>query len=538
MSGVQAIVRVTLDQRRLDRRRGLDTGAFVSGYEGSPLGGLDLELARASAHLATEGVVFRPGLERGAGRDGGGRYTAPRRGPRSPARRRHRLVVREEPGPRPGGGRHPPRQLRRHRAPGGVVALIGDDPACKSSTLPSSSWTMAKSLCLPLLAPGTVADVVRLGPPRRGPVPRHRALGRAADRERGGRRIGRRRLRPWRSPLPASRRRDRRRPGCWSDPPRSRPRPICSRCGSPPCSTTPGPPVSTTVVADSPKPRLAVVASGTAFAAVRRAVEDLGLSGRTGAELGLRLIRVDLPWPLDGDELARLTVGLDEVLVVEDKAAFIESQLKEALYGRIDAARVTGKSDPDGRELIPATGTVDLRRSGPGPRPSPRARPAPSPGRPPHGRALGGSPPAAPPRAAAVENPVFLLWLPPQRLDPGVRRPARRARHRLSHHGCLRRARPGPPCGPHPDGRRGRPVDRVGALLRWPPLRAEPGRRHLLPLRLARSSGSGGGGRRHHLPPPLQRRRGHDRGPGAGRAAWRCPSSPGCSPSRGCARWW
>ncbi len=61
MSGVQAIVRLILDQRRLDRARGLDTAAFVSGYEGSPLGGLDLELGRAASHLAEDGVVFTPG---------------------------------------------------------------------------------------------------------------------------------------------------------------------------------------------------------------------------------------------------------------------------------------------------------------------------------------------------------------------------------------------------------------------------------------------------------------------------------------------
>src|ERR1035438_4133933 len=62
MSGVQAIVRLVLEQRRLDRSRGLDTAAFVSGYEGSPLGGLDLELRRAQSHLDEDGVVFTPGL--------------------------------------------------------------------------------------------------------------------------------------------------------------------------------------------------------------------------------------------------------------------------------------------------------------------------------------------------------------------------------------------------------------------------------------------------------------------------------------------
>ena len=101
-----------------------------------------------------------------------------------------------------------------------------------------------------------------------------------------------------------------------------------------------------------------MVAAGTAFAAARRAVEDLGLDGRAGDEAGLRLIRIDLPWPLDTAELARLASGLDEILVVEDKAPFIESQLKEALYGRAGAPRISGKFGPDGRPLVPAVGTV------------------------------------------------------------------------------------------------------------------------------------------------------------------------------------
>ena len=62
MSGIQALVRMMLDQRRLDREHGLDTGMYVSGYQGSPLGGLDKELARAAEHTGPAGIVFQPGL--------------------------------------------------------------------------------------------------------------------------------------------------------------------------------------------------------------------------------------------------------------------------------------------------------------------------------------------------------------------------------------------------------------------------------------------------------------------------------------------
>ncbi len=73
LDGMQALVRLMLDQRWLDARRGYDTGVFVSGYPGSPLGGLDLELQRAARHLDAAGIVFRPGPQRGARGDRGRR---------------------------------------------------------------------------------------------------------------------------------------------------------------------------------------------------------------------------------------------------------------------------------------------------------------------------------------------------------------------------------------------------------------------------------------------------------------------------------
>ena len=62
LSGTQAIVRVLLMQRERDRRAGLNTAGFVTGYRGSPLGGLDLQLGRMRRQLDQANIVFQPGL--------------------------------------------------------------------------------------------------------------------------------------------------------------------------------------------------------------------------------------------------------------------------------------------------------------------------------------------------------------------------------------------------------------------------------------------------------------------------------------------
>ena len=319
MSGIQALVRAVLEQRRLDRSRGLDTAAFVSGYEGSPLGGLDLELGRAADHLAAEGVIFSPGLneELAATAVAGTQLV-----PQVPGHH-HDGVTGWWYGKNPGLDRAADAIRHGNYAGttplGGAVAIIGDDPACKSSTLPSSSWAMARSLCLPLLSPGSVCDVVRLG---LHAVALSRATGLWAGLQIVAEVADASGVVDLDVPPVAA--------AAFADRPAAR-----LLLGSAALEAEADlfsvrlPAVLdyaraaglTTVVADSPQPRLAVVAAGTAFAAVRRATEDLGLWGRAAEELGLRLIRVDLPWPLDGDELARLTSDLDEVLVVEGQGA-------------------------------------------------------------------------------------------------------------------------------------------------------------------------------------------------------------------------
>src|ERR1700761_3403040 len=139
VTGVQALVRVLADRARLDRARGLNTGTFVSGYEGSPLGGYDLEIARQASLLRELGVVHQPGVnEELAATEVMGSQTAGRTGQlqrdgvsgvwygKSPGLDRATDALRHA-------------NLIGTDPRGGAVALVGDDPGAKSSTVPGAS---------------------------------------------------------------------------------------------------------------------------------------------------------------------------------------------------------------------------------------------------------------------------------------------------------------------------------------------------------------------------------------------------------------
>ncbi|WP_311931651.1 indolepyruvate ferredoxin oxidoreductase family protein [Microbispora sp. H11081] len=356
MSGVQALVRLTLEQRRLDAARGLDTRVFVSGYPGSPLGGVDLEMARAARFLEEAGVVARPGLneELAATAVAGTQLLGQVPG------RRHEGVTGFWYGKNPGLDRAA--DAIRHgnvagTAPlGGAVAWIGDDPGSKSSTVPSACELMCQSLAMPLLAPGSVAEVVELG--------LHAvALSRATGLWAG--------LKIVSDVADSSATVDL---GSLLDGIRSGvPVPDRAERGAPPTLVGPASLDAehdmltrrldlareyarahglNRITHDAPRATTGVLASGPSYAVVLRALADLGLDEAALDHLGLRLIRLAMPFPLAHDDLAAMTAGLDRVLVVEDKVPFLEGHLKQALYD-------TGQR-PDilGRALLTSRGTL------------------------------------------------------------------------------------------------------------------------------------------------------------------------------------
>ncbi|MGV9377535.1 indolepyruvate ferredoxin oxidoreductase family protein [Nonomuraea sp. NPDC003707] len=352
ISGIQALVRLTLEQRRLDEEHGLDTRVFVTGYQGSPLGGVDLEMKRAARFLEPAGVVFQAGLneELAATAVAGTQLLDQVPG------RRHDGVTGFWYGKNPGLDRAA--DAIRHAntagtAPlGGAVAWIGDDPGCKSSTLPSTCEPMCQSLSMPLLAPGSIAEIVEFG---LHAVALSRATGLwaglkiVADIADASATVDLGRLR---AGIPMPDKRDRgaaplllgaaaldaehdmltRRLDLAREYAREH--------------------GLNRVTAGAGNTALGILASGTTYAVVLRALADLGLDEAALDERGIRLIKLGMPFPLAYDDLAAMTADLDKVLVVEDKVPFLEGQLKQALYGRERMPAVVG------RDLLTARGTL------------------------------------------------------------------------------------------------------------------------------------------------------------------------------------
>jgi indolepyruvate ferredoxin oxidoreductase len=357
VSGIQALVRMTLEQRRLDRERGLRTAAYISGYEGSPLGGFDRELGRAHRHLEAEGIVFRPGVneELAATAVAGTQLIG------ELDRRRHDGVTGFWYGKNPGLDRAA--DAIRHgnvsgTSPlGGVVALIGDDPESKSSTIPSSCESMCRSLLVPLLAPGTVDELLHLG---LHAVALSRAAGLwagikiVADIADASATVS---LADLAAGIPTPPDRVHRPPRLL--PPTSVEAELDQMGARLDRALAYARDAKLNEISFEPeRPRTAIVASGLAYQTVLRALDDLAIDRAAMEVLGIRLAKLSMPWPLDPDFAAAIADGVEEVVVVEDKLPFLEELLKQALYGHRHTPSVFGKHDREGRPLVPLAGAV------------------------------------------------------------------------------------------------------------------------------------------------------------------------------------
>ncbi|OGA30242.1 MAG: indolepyruvate ferredoxin oxidoreductase, partial [Betaproteobacteria bacterium RIFCSPLOWO2_02_FULL_68_150] len=353
LTGLQSIARLAMLQRVRDERTGLNTAGYISGYRGSPLGGLDQTLARARTHLEKHHVKFQPGLNEDlaataiwgtqqVGMFPGARYDGV-----------FSMWYGKGPGVDRCGDVFKHANAAGTSRNGGVLVLAGDDHGAKSSTLPHQSEHIFKACCIPVLNPSNVQEYLDLG-----------LHGFAMSRY----------------------------SGCW----------IAFKCVTdvvesgasvdvdpervairlPEDFTLPQGGLNIRwpdsfleqesrlldwkvyaalayvranqldrIVWDSPQARLGIITTGKSYGDTMQALADLGIDEDAARRIGLRVYKVAMSWPLEPQGARRFARGLEEILVIEEKRQLIEYQIKEELYAwepGAQAPRVVGKFDDNG----------------------------------------------------------------------------------------------------------------------------------------------------------------------------------------------
>ena len=376
LNGIQALVRLMLVQRWRDRAAGLNTAGFVSGYRGSPIGGIDEAFWHAQPQLAAESIKFLPGVnEELAATAVWGTQQVNLIGESD-----YEGVFAMWYGKAPGVDRCS--DAFKHMshggtsAKGGVLLVAGDDHGAYSSTLPNQSDHVFSAAMIPYLYPTSVEEYIELG--------LHAfAMSRFAGLPVGFKALA--------DTVESSGSIDANALNVQTLIPQNFVFPeggVHARLSTDTLGVQARKQEALMqdykiyaaiayarenklnhVTMDSPHARLGIVASGKSYRDVLEALEELGIGQDEAERIGIRVFKVAMPWPLEPDSIREFASGLEEILVVEEKRQMVEYQLKEHLYNWRDDVRprVVGKFDeagewvhPRGQWLLPAKSDLSV----------------------------------------------------------------------------------------------------------------------------------------------------------------------------------
>ncbi|PYM94454.1 MAG: hypothetical protein DME04_07820 [Candidatus Rokuibacteriota bacterium] len=368
LSGIQALVRLPLDQHKADKRRGLNTATLISGYRGSPLGGLDLTLERNPDLLREHNVVFISGVNEDLGATAVYGSQLANLFPRPKYDGVLGIWYGKGPGVDRTGDVFKHANYAGVSRNGGVLALGGDDPLSKSSTIPSHSEVAFYDALFPVLFPGNTQEILDLG--RFGfELSRYSGLWvgfkivtNVADE------IGTAEVAPGRIVIAD--------PGFVYEgkPWQQRQNPLLM----PPWGLETEREIHygrleaakafaathrlNRITLPTPNAWLGIAAPGKTYYDLREALAELGLDDATLRQHGIRLLKIGMLFPMEPTIVREFAAGLEELLVVEEKRAFCELFIRDVLYNQAERPRVIGKRDEQDRPLVPADSELDADR--------------------------------------------------------------------------------------------------------------------------------------------------------------------------------
>ncbi len=361
VTGIQALVRLPMLQKLLDQKAGLNTAGYISGYRGSPLGALDQQLLHAEKYLKQHNIVFQPGVNEELAAtacsgtqqinlQGAGAYDG---------------VFSMWYGKGPGVDRSG--DALRHANNfgtaeyGGMLALLGDDHACESSTTAHQSEFAMMDAMIPVLNPASVQEILDYG-----------LYGFAMSRYTGG-------------VVSYKCVHDTVEATASIEVSEERTRIITPQDYTPPEDGLNIRAQDTfldqehrvhydktdaarafvrankldQLTLDSSDAWLGIATTGKSFLDVRQALQELGIDDNTASQLGIRVYKLAMSWPIETTGAERFAKGLQSIIVVEEKRGLIEEQLKSLLYGRTNAPTIEGKRDLHNQILFPSTARLN-----------------------------------------------------------------------------------------------------------------------------------------------------------------------------------
>jgi len=362
VTGYQALVRLALMQKERDRRAGLNTAGYITGYRGSPLGGLDQQFIRARKFLTPNDIVIEPGLNEDlaatalwgtqqAELHGEGRFDGVfgmwyGKGPgvdRTGDVFRHANFA--------GSSKH-----------GGVLALMGDDHTAQSSTTAHQSEYHFVDVMMPIFNPSGLQEIIDYGlygfamsrycgvwsalKLMHETVESTAVVDGSLDRVKI--------ILPTDFMMPPEGLNIRLRDTVLGQEAR-----LYDYKRDAMLAFIRANKLNKTITSGGSNPKIGIITTGKAYLDVRHALDELGIDEVRCNDLGVRILKIGCPWPIPREDLIDFASGLDLVIVVEEKRSLVEVQVREELYGTANQPICIGKKDERGRWLFPAKGALD-----------------------------------------------------------------------------------------------------------------------------------------------------------------------------------
>ena len=347
LSGIQALVRLPIDQARLDQSRHLNTAGFISGYRGSPLGGLDKAFWQADSFLKQYAIHFSSGINEDLAATSVWGSQQVNLFPDANYEGVFSLWYGKGPGVDRSGDVFKHGNAAGVSKYGGVLAVVGDDHACKSSTLPHQSDFAFIDAMMPILYPANVQEILDYG-----------IYGWALSRY-AGLWVGFKILADIADSSMVVN------VGCeqysfhypafigdsnvairWPDTPVAQERRLHrDRLAAAQHFIRSN--HLDKVVVNSDNPSFGIIVAGKSWLDTRQALSDMGLNEATLSKMGIKVYKPAMIWPLEPEHLKIFAEKLRSILVIEEKRALVESQVKEILYASQVRPEVFGRFGPD-----------------------------------------------------------------------------------------------------------------------------------------------------------------------------------------------